>query len=373
MNKLLYYYSPILAIICYSISDVLHLNNLVIIGFLLLLPYVIKYIIMGELLELKYFLVIVFVASLLNLLTTDNGIGGTVIFVGSCGITAFCINRLKNIQLPIVILLLYILWFLYSQIFIQNIRVDDIFESYGLSKNYPGCLLVMLCCFWGFVKYIYYKELPLLLPIASMIMAYFLDGRASLICLVAMVLFCLSYRKKRYIMLSTILVALFLLACWDYIVFYYDSTSVNSKGMETERIEIWNSYFENLDLPTFLFGLETRNLPFLKFYSGNPHNSLLNFHYRMGIIGVIAIVYYLFKSWKVLLERKQFVLWVFVLILWIRMSTDTCLVSALDFIPLTMIFYPISMMRETYIIQKNMVSRNNSLIDKIKFELISIL
>ena len=351
----------------------MHQNYLVIAGFLLILPYLIKYVLRGNLVELKNFLIVVTVASILNLLTTDNGIGGTIIFVGSCGITAFCINRLKDIQLLIVLLLFYILWFLYSQIIILNIRVDDIFEPYGLSKNYPGCLLVMLCCFWGFAKYIYFKELPLLLPIVSMIMAYYLDGRASLICMVGMVLLCLSYRKKKYIIISATLVAVLLYTYWEYIVLFYDLSSVNSKGMETDRTNIWRSYFDNLDFSSFLFGLETKDLPYLKNYNGNPHNSFLNFHYRMGSIGVLAIVYYLCKSWKVLFDKKQFVPWVFVLILWIRMFTDTCLVSAMDFIPLTMIFYPISMMRETPIIPQSMPKRINYIIYKVKNGLISIL
>ncbi len=372
MNKFLYNICPLLAILCYSISDVIHQNILVVLGFLLILPYTIRHVLYGEHKELRTFMIIVLVASVLNLLTTNNGIGGSVIFIGSCGITAFCIDKQRESQFITVGLIAFMLWFLYTRIFIIGMRVDDIFEPYGLSKNYPGCLLVLLCCFWGFLKYNYYKKLPLILPIVSMIMAFFLDGRSSLVCLAILVLFCLAVRGGKYMFLTIAVTVAVLYYFWPTILTYYELSSLSSKGMDSDRYNIWSSYFNNLDFPSFLFGLETRDLPHLRDYGGNPHNSLLNFHYRMGIIGVVALVYYLAKSWCLLLKRHQFVLLFFSLVLWVRMFTDTCLVCATDFIVYSMLFFPFikysrfsSFENKNYVINKNNDRQHLSLIDKI--------
>lgn len=340
MNKILYSFFPLLALVCYTASDVLHSNIYIVAGLVLSLPYTYKLIVGKEFKELSVFLLVVLIASFLNLITTNNGIGGSIIFIGSCSITAFCLKRLEYVQYAVLLLLLFLVWFLFNQIVINQQRVDDIFEQVGLSKNYPGCMLVMLCCFWGFIKYIYHKKLPLLLPIVSMIMAWFLDGRSSLACLAVISVFCLAARNKKHLIVSLIITIVLLYYLWPSLEVFYDLSSLNSKGLETDRLNIWNSYFDHLDFPSFLFGLETHDLPHLKDYSGNPHNSLLNFHFRMGLIGVITILIFLFKSWRLYIKEKQYVLLFFNVVLWARMFTDTCLVCGTDFIVYTMLFYP---------------------------------
>lgn len=358
------------------IYDVSHHNVLVIVGFLLSLPYTIKYVLKGSFVELRGFLLIVFCASLMNLITTDNGIGGSILFIGSCGITAFCINNLKSIQYLLIIVIVYVLWFLYTQIFINGVQVEDILESVHLSKNYPGCLLVMLCCFWGFIKYIHYRKLPLVLPIASTIMAFFLDGRSSLICLVLLTAFCLVFRNKKTFFITLPLALVIISILLPSIEELYSLSSLSTHGMETSRYKIWESYFHNLDFPSLLFGLETHNLPYLKDYEGNPHNSLLNFHYRMGLIGVITILYYLLKSWKIYLKNRLYVLLFFSVVLWTRMFTDSCLVSAMDFIVFSMLFYSYQLIRDKRLQQEfhNITGTNNKKIYiKVVYGLLSVL
>lgn len=376
-HRILYSYFPIIALILYAISDLLHINLFVAVGALLVVPYIIKYIIGGPFYELRMFMYIVFVASILNLLTTDNGIGGSIIFIGSCGITAYCLNNLRKVQFIVLIVGFFLLWYLYKQIFINNVRVDDIFEAYGVSKNYPGCLLVIITCFWGTCKYMHYRVLPFLFPILSVIMAFFLDGRASLICIAVILIFCVAFRYKKHLSISIFLTVGIIFYFWNDILVYYELSSLSSKGVDTLRYQLWESYFSNLDFTSLMFGLETKNLPYLRDFGGNPHNSLLNFHYRMGLLGVSCLIFYIIKGWWKLVKSNEYVILFFSVVLFVRNFTDTNLVAATDFITFTLIFYPYYSKRINSISVLNEKTNNRKsiikLINKISKNIVSVI
>lgn len=314
--------------------------------------------------EIQTFSIIAFLSSLLNILATSYGIGGSIVFFVVCGITYSCLKNLKVFFTTTLILCLWLIAFLYYEMFVKGTINGDIFLQYGLSKNYPGSILVIFNCLWAVWKYLYYRKFPLILPILSTIMAFFLDGRSSLICMVLITIFCFVFRGKKLTVIMTVVFASLVYYFWGSIVDYYDLTSLASKGMETARSDIWKSYFNNLDFTSLIFGLDTQDLPVLREYSGNPHNSFLSYHRRMGLLGFGILLYYIYKELRVLIKRKMYMVLVFNAILFLRMFFDGMLVTAEDFFILVLVFMPLCFNNKIFCIEKQIESRGNSRIEK---------
>lgn len=341
-NKILYQVFPFVATFLYSVDFLLHGTIFIIVGFVLIIPYLFKY---GNYL-LKYaklgsFVFMVFMGSIFNLLTTQNGIGGTINFIACIGIALFCINNLRFTGLFVALACFTLLYYVYDAMFIQGIDANYVFESKGQSRNYPGFMFVIFVCFWGFTKYVNYYSYPFLLPILALILCFFLEGRSSLGFMIAVCAICLFYHGKRYLVLFLSIVFFALLYYWNDLVDLFYLSQFADKGLESERNIIWNSYFNSLDPLSLLFGLDTLSVPAIKEYGGNPHNSFLNFHYRMGFLGIFALVILIINSLKILLSQKQFILCLYIFILLGRCFFDSCIGGPTDFMLYTMLFYPI--------------------------------
>lgn len=326
--------------------------------------------------DLKTFTILVFVGSVLNIIATSYGVGGSIVFLVVCGITYSCLKNLKVFFTTSLILGIWLVVFLYYQLLIIGTVNGDIFLDYGLSRNYPGSMLVIFNCLWAVWKYLRYGRLPLFFPILSTVMAFFLDGRSSLICMLLITVFCIIFRgrgRTKYI--TTFLLAgltlYFISYFWDLIIADYELTSLATKGFETSRTEIWSSYINHQDFISFLFGLDSDNLPILREVGGNPHNSFLSIHRRMGIIGLITLLYYMFKELIILIRKKQFVILFFNLVLIVRMFVDGMLTTAQDFFILTLFFLPLCYNNKVFRIEEQIQAHGNSwferLWDKIVF------
>ena len=165
--------------------------------------------------------------------------------------------------------------------------------------------------------------------------------------MIIVAIYCLAFRSHRYTISTIALTFAALFYYREFLLESLEATRLLNEGYETSRYLLWESYLSNLDLPSLLFGLETKDLPYLKEYSGNPHNSFFNFHYRMGLLGLMALVVLLIKSIRKLLRTNQKEICVFLILLWARMFFDTCIISATDFIVYTMMFYPFCMNIQT--------------------------
>ena len=321
--------------------------------------------------DLRTFTVVAFAGSLLNMVTTSYGIGGSIVFLVCCGITYSCLKNLKIFFITSLAICLWLIAFLYYQLFVVGTINGDIFLQYGLSKNYPGSLLVIFNCLWAAWKYMYYRKLPILLPILSTVMAFFLDGRSSLICLLLITVFCFIFRgngKSRTItvIIMASLFAVLLFRYWGLIEDYYELTSLSEKGLDaTTRTVLWKSYFDHLDIGSIIFGLDTQNLPFLKDNGGNPHNTFLSFHRRLGLVGISILIYYIFKIIKTLLRRKSFVILFLVAVLVVRMFFDGMLVTAEDFFILTLFFIPLCYNNKVFDIEKQINTHGNNWFERV--------
>ena len=311
--------------------------------------------------ELKTFTILVLVGSLLNNIVTSYGIGGSIVFLVCCGITFSCLKNINEFFNISLLICLGLIGFLYYKFFISGVsNADDIFQQYGLSKNYPGSMLVIFNCLWIVWKYMHYKKMPLLLPIISTIMAFFLDGRSSLICMIILTSFCFIFRGKKLTILFAIAFVFLIYHYWYLLEEYYELTRFASKGFESdERSLLWDTYITNIDFSSFFLGLDTQNLPKLRDYGGNPHNTFLGMHRRMGLLGFGVLLYYMIKEVRILIKRKWFVVLFANVVLIFRMFFDGMLVTAEDFFILTLFFLPLCYNSEAFQIKKQIEKPSN--------------
>lgn len=329
--------------------------------------------------DLKVFTFLVLLGSLLNIVMTSYGIGGSIVFFVCCGITYLCLRNLNVFSAVVLFLCFGILAFLYNQMFIVGVAdADVIFQQYGLSKNYPGSLLVIFNCIWAVWKHLHYKRLPLLLPILSTIMAFFLDGRSSLACMIMITVFCFIFRENGRVRIFSVLVmasllALLLYRFWGTLTEFYELTRFADRGVESERSDLWRSYFEHLDIGSFFLGLDTQNIPLLREKGGNPHNTFLSFHRRMGLLGLSVLFFYLIKWLRRLVRNKCYVVMYFCIVLIIRMFFDGMLVTAEDFFILTLFFLPLCYYNKSFRIKEQIESRGQSMIEKLWDKIVFII
>ena len=291
--------------------------------------------------DVLLFFILVFVGSILNLINTHNGIGGTINFIVSISIALFCIENINYSRYFVLILFLYIIYFIYNNVFVLSENIEKVFDDVGLSKNYPGFIMVACCCYWSSFKYVTNREMSIILPILCTVFAFFLDGRSSLGILFMLSMYCLFIKFKQKIILFIMIIIVVLSFYMDDIITYYSLTNLSESGMETARYKIWSAYIDNLDFTSFFFGLDTLCVPLLKNYGGNPHNAFLNFHYRMGILGLFGLIFIIFKSTIKLVKNKSYVLLVFLLFLLGRIFFDACIGSSKDYIIYAIILYPL--------------------------------
>ena len=339
---------PIIAMCFLSYTTIFKGASFLIASLVLIFPYFIQC--FKKYKKNKFFVgffFLVLFGSFINLFETQNGIGGTINFVVSITVAFFCIENSRFSRYFILILCLYTLYFLYNNIFVLSVEVNSIYENIGLSKNYPGFLMVVCCCYWGYFKYYHTGEPPLLLPVICSVFSFFLDGRSSLGILLMLTVFCffVKYRHRFLIFIPIFIFAIFYFR--DDILFYFSLSNLSESGMETSRYKIWSSYLNSLDLTSLVLGLDTLKVPLLKSFGGNPHNAFFNFHSRMGLLGLMGLCLIILKSISCLLTRKKYIQLVFVVLLLGRIFFDACLGSTTDYIIYAILFYPI-------------ISRNNS-------------
>lgn len=336
---------PCLALILFSLCEVFQGQSFIVLGFFLVLPYFFRQWRIGRFYVkgtyVMPFLLLTILGGLLNMPLTGYGIGGLLLTVAMIGLAVFCIDNPKICIYVSLFLLLYTFYFLYKSIFLYNIELNEIYGSLGFSKNYPGFLIVGYTVFYGLNKYRVYRRLPLLLPIIGVYFTFWLDGRSSFGIMILLSLFCIfKNADNRYInyLFLILFISLFLLF-FNFLLEYYEMSRL-SEGVESSRFQIWSSYFEHMDFPNFFLGCDSANFPIIKQYGGNPHNSFLNFHHRMGILGLVTLLYIIFASIKKYINKRKMIILILMLILMARMFFDSCIVSNHDYIFYSFLFLP---------------------------------
>lgn len=333
---------PIVALIFLSYVNLFTSPVFLVLSLILITPYMVyRHKVFVNNKYLCLFAIMGLFGSIINLIGTNNGIGGTINFVVALGVAIFCIENVNLARYFVLLFCLYTVYFLYVGLFINNLYINELYENIGLSRNFPGFVMCICCCFWGFFKYLKTQKLPILLPILCTVFAFYLDGRSSLGVLFGMSLFCLYSTLRRFTIAFIIGMVILIIVFLNEIMFYYSLTNLASSGMETERFVIWQGYFENIDLSTLILGLNTMDIPVIRQVDGNPHNAFLNFHYRMGLFGLVGLLLVIYKSLRIIITKRSYILLVFQLLLLLRIFFDACIGATTDYILYTIFLYPL--------------------------------
>lgn len=357
---------PIISILLFSFSEIFSGPKFVIIGFICIFPFFLNYLTTHtNKLDVYIFLICVVLGSLLNLISTSNGIGGTFLFLTTFPLALYCLKHLKFAYYLSAVVLVYNLIFISKKIFIDFVNPEFIYENLGLSRNYPGFLLVVWTCFHSFTKYITRSQVSIILPILSLVVSFFLEGRASMAILLFISLFSLYLRNSKTLFFFPLIVLIGIIRYWDNIIELFELTRFATESFDTPRTAIWGAYFSSLDIVSLIFGLDTLSVPELAAYGGNPHNAFLNFHYRMGIIGLLPLLYYIFKALRIYFKTHFYFILFLLLSLIGRFCFDSNLNTTYDFIFFAIIFYPILYNRTRGCIVGRNNESNKGLLNKV--------
>lgn len=351
---------PILPLLLFSFGEIFRSDSYLVLAFVLIMPFLMIYVSENGINKsILIFTVLVFVGSLLNLFVTQNGVGGTILFLTNICLSLYCLTHIKIVKYVAIIILCYNFQFLYKNIFIDGINPNYIYEEIGLSRNYPGMLLILWSCFWGFCKYLTEGKVSVVVPILSCVLAFFLEGRSSLGILLFMSIVSICLRDKKFLFILPLVGSVVMFAYWDIVLDIYSLTSFAENSLETSRYSIWKAYFEALDLVSILGGLDVSEVPLIRSYANNPHNALLNYHYRMGLMGVVALLYLVCKSVKRYINSYSFMPLLYLSCILVRFMFDACINSTYDFILYSMLFCPILFKKENVFIFSNLYKKES--------------
>ena len=341
-------YTCVIAIYIYSLQVIFVGVQYQILASMLIFPYFIfqlkhcKIENQGFILLYGY-LLITTIFSIFNIFFTNNGIGGTLILVSTLALGLYCIDNIEKIRLHIYIIVWINIFYIWFEIIYLGKMPNEVYEQLGLSRNHGGLLLCLFVGFYCFIRKITKDKVSVVLPLVAMVSAYLLVGRSSLGLLAGIfVISLLANNKKLISIILTIIIVGLIIYFKNDILLLYEASSFAENGMESSRYKIWDSYITHIDLESAIFGLDTSNIPVIRDYGGNPHNSFLNFHRRLGLIPFILFLIITFVSiLKYFMMGDNYVVWL-IIILFSRIFFDSdCFIGSYDFIIYTIIFYPI--------------------------------
>ena len=337
----------IFALCVFSLYDYIPGNKyFLVLACLLSLPFLL------EELVLKYdagksyaiiMLVCFFVGSILNLLSTKNGIGGSLVLLGSFSVGLYCIYNLDKLRWFVFFVLVFNLVFIIRGLIETNGNANQIYEESGLSRNHPGFLLVLWISFYSYILKLSNKKFDIILPIIVVVVSFFLEGRSSLAILLLILFVLLIDFNRSFSIVAVVLILLLIVINWDNIMMLYELSSFEGQGVESSRLTvIWPAYFKNMSLPWLVFGVDTMSINEIAEWAGNPHNAFLNMHARMGILAVIAFFVVLYQSTKSYIYNEKYICVFFLYAILLRLFFDSeAFISSYDYVLYCMILYPI--------------------------------
>ena len=294
--------------------------------------------------KIKIFFILTIIFSLINIPVTGNGFGGTINFI-VCFTMAIYLLENPHVAANFSFLYsIYIIGFLWQHMIVIGEDAHALYEeNLGLSRNFPGYLLVASTSLWCFTKKETMGWLPLSIPVLAIILTYLINGRSSFAASIMLLLVCLAMRgnsRRTFFLFLGLTVAL-IIYYYNDIVDLYQLSRLSEEGSDnTARHKIWSAYFNNLDLVSLMFGLDTKMVPVIHSYADNPHNAFLNFHQRMGLFPTAYLLFFICHAIKWFVHNKNIVYAMVLSIYIFRIFFDSCCNSTYDFILYYMIFYP---------------------------------
>jgi hypothetical protein len=333
-----------LIIVLMALSDILQSKEIIsasaalsVITFILFFPISHRHLF----LESMLFILILIITSLVNLFFTENGFGGSITLLGNL-LLAYVFILAENKKLTPWIILSYTITigFIAYKLFVLNTDANEIYE--GLSRNHAGFVVVFWTGFLLFYLKISYNLFLLIFPLFGLLLSFFLFGRTSLIvsALIVLLVFFYKFRSNRAVQIF----AVALLTLGSYYLFLNFGEKLTTEtnlgaGLDTPRWELWRIYLENVNIVNLFTGVDVTTLPMYDQFSGNPHNSFIKFHSRVGVGAILFIVLFFVSIFKYVKTKQYYILWL-LLLLTLRASFDgDMFIGNFDFIFLIITFY----------------------------------
>lgn len=288
-----------------------------------------------------FFILFLLVTSIANLFFTRYNFGGCLILIGSLlfSLIYFQINN-KTITIWVLVSYLIPIGYISYHLFVLETHPNFIYE--GLSRNHAGFSVVFWTIFLMFHLKIAYNYFPLLPPAIAVVLAFFLFGRTSLIVSFLLLLVVFFYKFKTHYKARAFAILCLAAVCYYLWVQYGGllSTETNlGEGLDTPRWELWRIYFENINPINFFTGIDVNELRMYDQFGGNPHNSFIKFHSRVGIGCIVFIVLFFISLFQYLKTKQYYIFWL-LLLLTIRAFFDSdILIGNFDFIFFIITFY----------------------------------
>ncbi len=327
-----------------ALNDIMHSREFILAGALLSIGAFILFFSMNNInyySESMLFILFLLVTSLVNLFFTENNFGGSLTLFGSL-ILSFIYFQTDNKKMTPWVVVSYLLTILFISynLFILEVDANDIYV--GLSRNHGGFAVIFWTIFLMFHLKTAYNYFPIIPPIIGVILSFFLFGRTSLIVSFLLVLVVFFYKFKSHHKARFVAIFILLVLCY-YLWLQYGvllSTETNlDKGLDTPRWELWRIYGEHINFANFFTGVDVTKLPMYNQYSGNPHNSFIKFHSRVGIGSVVFIILFFLSLFKYLKTKQYYIFWLLMLLTIRAMFDGDMFIGNFDFIFLIVTFY----------------------------------
>ena len=247
----------------------------------------------------------------------------------------------------------YILFFYFLTFILRGIPVQEVLDY--SSWNGISMLIIVSCVSVYIINSLQNKKIDLIPAVLALLISFWGMGRSGVLSC-SILFFGLaileyksfkslkSFMRPCTILFSIIFLGLFFYLSKDYIINSFISTigiiNRETSDISTGRFEIWNNYYNNLDIFRFLFGSNIFNDPWPKGeeLAYNLHNSFLRLFSYTGAMGLIVIV--LMIAALIYFFRKNKLFFILFLVLIIRGFTDIIFFfESWDFLPLFFIFY----------------------------------
>lgn len=272
------------------------------------------------------------------------------IIIGAISVTV--IAKMFLVHMPIALVLFCNkkldskIWggcFLFLSFFLMY-RLFNSIDGYRIfadtSRNYISIVLLLSACFYEISLRQYNSDVGVITPFIVFLCSVFAQGRggvlASFILLLLYIFIKYYYHRGRINNIKWLVGTVFLLFFFVIIIFNYNSIlnlyfprftaqqSASVTNSNQGRALLYYSYFLGVqELKHFLFGFNMIGTSWLAtLEGGNIHNSFLQIHSYLGLMGFLIFVYSFGKSIKKMITRKELLLAIFIIGFLIRIFTD---------------------------------------------------
>ena len=220
-------------------------------------------------------------------------------------------KRISIILIPFYIFYVYILYRLYL-----NPDPNKVFIN---SRNWISFFGILLLTPYYILQYLRNKKLVILPSLLFMLLCFYSLGRIGILSSFFLFLAVINHEKKLKLIfyLLPLLIPLYGYYLLNYVEFVDIYRFYNFRD---EREWLWTFYFENMDLTSFLFGMDIFDIYLSTGYT-NLHSSYLNIIYYLGFLGYLFIFILLATCLIFFLSKKYFLLCVLLSIM-LRVTTD---------------------------------------------------